>query len=222
MTKKLFLVLATFCALSMIACNKIDNQAAEIAKPISVTVIEEEIPSPPELYDASITTALNDPIDNTAELKTKSYEALKGYTEADFYDGEFFDIAAFAHKAGCSCVLSSNLDEIIIHPNGYNAEEDFEVVIKISPLTQMVSGDTISLGRIDGGWSEIENHYSATDFTAGMMVDSYAVQVGFDELDYLWRQIRVLTAPDDKFNEINAEIDAEIESYYEFDETLEG
>lgn len=221
--KKLYMLLATILISStLIACTKFDNKAAETAKPVSVTVIEEEIPSPPELYDASVATALNDPIDNTKELKLKSYEALKGYTEADFYDGEFFNITAFAHKAGCSCVLSSNLDEIIIHPIGYNAEEDFEVVIKISPTTQMVSGDTISLGKIDGGWSEIERHYSATDFTTGMMIDSYGVQIGFDELDYLWREIRLLTSPDDKFDEINAEIDAEIESYYASDEALEG
>lgn len=208
MNKKLYMLLVMmFVCSTMIACTGF--KTAAIKQPASVTVIEEPISAP-----AALTSAIKEPEDKTAELKLQSYEALKGFTEADFYDGEFFDIAAFAKQAGCSCVLSSNLDEIIIRPYGYNDEETFKVVIKMSPTTQIVNGDTIMLGKIgEDDWAEVESHYSATDFTTGMMIDSYCVQIGFDELDYLWREIRLLTAPADKFDEINTEIDEEIASY---------
>ena len=214
MNKRLLMLLViVFTCSTMIACTGFKT-AATTKQPTSITIIEEPIDPPA----AKITSVVNEePKDKTAELKTQSYEALRGYTEVDFYDGEYFDVAAFARQAGCTCVLSSNLDEIIIRPIGYNDEETFEVIVKVSPTTQMVNGDTIHLGKIDGGWRETENHYSATDFTTGIMVDSYGMQIGFDELDYLWREIRLLTAPDDKFDEINAEIDAEIQSYYDLD-----
>ena len=219
MNKKLLMLLVmVFTCSTMIACTGFKTATNKQAT--SVTVIEEPIKVP-----AALSSAIEEkPEDNTAELKNQSYEALKGYTEADFYDGEYFDIAAFAKQAGCTCVLSSNLDEIVIRPVGYNDTEAFKVVIKISPATRMVSGDTIMLGKIgDDDWSETENHYSATDFTTSMMIDSYGVQIGFDELDYLWREIRLLTAPDNKFNEINSEIDAEIQSYYDIgEETIQG
>jgi hypothetical protein len=212
--KRLVIFLATtvFCG-AMIACVSGENRAAEAPKPATVTVIEEPLVAPVSASEES------PKIDHTAELKVQTYEAMKGYMEADFYnDNDFFDIAAFCKAVGCKCVLSSTLDEIIVEPIGYNDKETFQVAIKISPATQMVNGDVIRLGKIDeNSWEDTEYHFSATDFTTGLVIDDYNVQIGFDELDYLWREIRLLTAPEDKFDEINAEIDAEIQSYYDID-----
>lgn len=209
--KKLVFVIATIIACgTMIACVSSENRAAEAPKPAAVTVIEEPLVAPVSAIEES------PKIDRTAELKVQSYEAMKGYMEADFYnDNDFFDMAAFCKAVGCKCVLSSTLDEIIIEPIDYNDKETFQVSIKISTATKMVNGDVIRLGKIENGWEDTEYHFSATDFTTGLVIDDYYVQIGFDELDYLWREIRLLTAPEDKFDEINAEIDAEIQSYYD-------
>lgn len=209
--KKLVFVIATIIACgTMIACVSSENRAAEAPKPAAITVIEEPLVAPASAIEES------PKIDRTAELKVQSYEAMKGYMEADFYnDNDFFDMAAFCKAVGCKCVLSSTLDEIVIEPIDYNDKEAFQVSIKISPTTKMINGDVIRLGKIENGWEDTEYHFSATDFTTGLVIDDYYVQIGFDELDYLWREIRLLTAPEDKFDEINAEIDAEIQSYYD-------
>lgn len=208
--KKLVFVIATIIACgTMIACVSGENRAAEAPKPATITVVEEPLVTPASVVKEQL-------VDRTMELKVQSYEAIKGYMEADFYtDEDFFDIAAFCKKVGCKCTLSSALDEIIVEPIGYNDKETFQVSIKISPATKMINGDVIRLGKIENGWEDVEYHFSATDFTTGLVIDDYYVQIGFDELDYLWREIRLLTAPEDKFDEINAEIDAEIQSYYD-------
>ena len=40
--------------------------------------------------------------------------------------------------------------------------------------------------------------------------------IGADAMDSLWREIRVLTAPEDKVEVVNAAVDAELASYYDF------
>lgn len=204
MKKMVIFLVLTLCLCSCIACSDEDTKSK--AQPVAITVIEEPLVTP-----VSTATA----IDKTAELKQKSYEALKDLCEADFYnDDEDFDFVEFARAAGCSCTLSEDLKEIVIHPFNYNDEENFRIVINVDSLRRTINGDTIYVGKKGDEWRDTISHHSATDSTTGAVVDDYRMRIGFDELDYLWRQLRLLTAPKNKADEINAAIDDEIASYY--------
>ena len=202
-----FLIVVMCFGSCLYGCTN-DADKAKIAKtPASITVIEEPLEQPNMIEVASV-------VDNTAELKQKTYEALKGYEEGDFYtESGYFDIVAFAKAIGCSCRLSPTLDEIVIRPNNYNAENDFCMTIEVNAQA-IVTGDSIEQVKLEDGWREKKNHYSATDFTTGLIIEDYKIQIGFDELDYIWCELRVLTAPTEKADEIRKEVSEEIASYY--------
>ena len=203
----IFLIVVLCFSSCLYGCTNDDDKAKSAKVPASVSIIEEPLEQPGNINTVAI-------VDNTAELKQKTYEALKGYEEGDFYtESGYFDIVAFAKAIGCSCRLSSTLDEIVIQPNNYNAEEDFRVTIKVNSRA-IVTGDSIERVKLDNGWQEKKSHYSATDFTTGLIIEDYKIQIGFDELDYIWLELRILTAPIDRADEIREEVSEEIASYY--------
>ena len=115
--------------------------------------------------------------------------------------------------AGCAYYLDEMTGNYIIAPVGYRPSDDFRIEVLVDEAK--IAGDVISLGRLaDNNWNESERHDSATDFTTKVTIGASVFTIGYDELDYLYRQLRVLTAPSDKFDELNRAIDEEIESYY--------
>ncbi len=200
-----------FFVVGIMLCGLVGcGQAKTAEEPKAVAVIINEPPIPKPIEEVKF-------VDRTAELKLASYEAFLDDTEENFYDDHgYFDIAAFAEQAGCECVIKEH--EIKIRPLDYNAAADFEVVLEIAPLTRMVTGDTIYAGWNGENFVSTEVYESASDFTTKLTLGDSFAEISYDELDHLWREIRLMTAPDDKAVEINAAIDAEIESYYVVDE----
>ncbi len=80
----------------------------------------------------------------------------------------------------------------------------------------MVHGTTISLGRnADTSWRKVDEFESATDWIFDATLDGEKYLIGADAMDYLWRQIRLLTAPAEKADAVNQAVDAELASYSE-------
>ena len=67
----------------------------------------------------------------------------------------------------------------------------------------------------DNAWKESRDFESATDFIFDMVLGGEKYLIGADAMDALWRDVRVLTAPEDKVEVVNAAVDAELASYYE-------
>jgi len=161
--------------------------------------------------------------DKTAQLKEMSYQNFDGKTMDDILvkeaDEYIVDFNEFFNLAGLSYDFVG--DSIVVTPIEYNAESDFAVSIhlfKNSPYL-IVGGSTTSKGRnTDGTWRESRDFESATDFIFGAVLDGKEFLIGADELDFLWREIRVLTSPEDKVAAVNAAVDAELASYYEVPE----
>ena len=158
--------------------------------------------------------------DKTAQLKEMSYQNFDGKTMndilADGADEYVVDFDKFFNLAGLSYDFVG--DDIVVTPIGYNAESDFAVMIHLfkNPPYLIVGGSTTSKGRnTDGTWRESHDFNSATDFIFGAILDGKEFLIGADELDFLWREIRVLTSPEDKIEAVNAAVDAELASYYE-------
>ena len=161
--------------------------------------------------------------DKTAQLKEMSYQNFDGKTMDDILvkeaDEYIVDFNEFFNLAGLSYDFVG--DSIVVTPIEYNAESDFAVSIhlfKNSPYL-IVGGSTTSKGRnTDGTWRESRDFESATDFIFDAVLDGKEFLIGADELDFLWREIRVLTSPEDKVAAVNAAVDAELASYYEVPE----
>lgn len=151
--------------------------------------------------------------DSTSSRKEIAYKNFEGKTESDIVTDEKIDFAKLFDMAGLEYYKVD--DGIIAKSIDYNAEESFVIFVRIDPAYHIVNGSTIFKNRQgDDEWKDIVEHESATDFIfdAKMGDDNY--RIGVDELDYLWREVRLLTAPADKINAVNAAVDAEIESYY--------
>lgn len=161
--------------------------------------------------------------DKTAQLKEISYQNFDGKTMNDILvkeaDNYIIDFNKFFSLAGLSYDFIG--DSIVVTPIEYNAESDFVVSIHLfekSPFL-IVGGSTTSKGRnADDTWRESRDFESATDFIFDAALDGKEFLIGADELDFLWREIRVLTSPEDKVAAVNAAVDAELASYYEVPE----
>lgn len=150
--------------------------------------------------------------DNTSWLKEDAYRNFEGKTEFDLVQGDKIDFAKLFELAGMKYRIVD--DGIIAASSGYNLEESFVFFIRIDPEYHIVNGSTLFKGyHDDKTWEEIIEHDSATDFIFDAKLGDNEYRIGADELDYLWREIRVLTAPADKIDAVNAAVDAEFESY---------
>ena len=156
--------------------------------------------------------------DKTAELKEISFQNFEGKTmedvlatEADSYMidfDEFFNLAGLEHD-----IVG---DDIVVMPINYNRESDFCVQIHFDQDYRMVHGTTISRGRnADTSWRKVDEFESATDWIFDATLDGEKYLIGADAMDYLWRQIRLLTAPAEKADAVNQAVDAELASYSE-------
>ncbi|MCQ2571003.1 MAG: hypothetical protein MJ154_02035 [Candidatus Saccharibacteria bacterium] len=218
--KRAYLALLVCCLslLTLAAIFLYDLHKSGYSAIKSVTVIDEEpltaplnpIADTPDEVEI-ITIVKSEAVDKTHESKEASFDAFKDKREVDFYTGEKFDFARVAETAGCSYLVSE--DSIIITPIGYSDEATFKIEI-FYDSRGFINGDSISVGKSDETWIKAYNHQSATDFTTEATAGEKDFIIGFDELDYLWREIRVLTAPEDKVAEIDGLIMAEMASYY--------
>ena len=167
--------------------------------------------------------------DKTAQLKEMSYQNFDGKTMDDILvkeaDEYIVDFNEFFNLAGLSYDFVG--DNIVVTPIEYNAESDFAVSIhlfKNSPYL-IVGGSTTS--KVIG---EARRNHGTLQFggrfclqpsiraKSSLALDGKEFLIGADELDFLWREIRVLTSPEDKIAAVNAAVDAELASYYEVPE----
>ena len=210
--KKFYVLICIILAIFVTACNSKSTEAsAEEPSIKSVQVVE----SPLHYEESKPESSSESGLDKTDAYKESSYRNFDGKSEADFVaeDKESFDLVAMIETAGCAYYLDETTGNYVIAPVGYRASDDFRIEILVS--NTKIIGDIISLSRLDSSnWNESERHNSATDFTTKVTIGASVFTVGYDELDYLYRQLRVLTAPSDKIDELNRAISAEIESYY--------
>ena len=207
--KKFYVFIFIIFSLFITACNvEPAETSADKASIKSVKVVEE-----PLIYQEAIGKNETTP-DETAKYKEASYNNFLGKGETDFVteDEDVFDLAAIIETAGCTYYLDEKTGNFVIAPVGYEPAEDFRIEILAS--SKSITGDIVSFGRLaDDAWDETARHNSATDFTTKVTIGTKIFTIGYDEFDHLYRQIRTLTVPNDKFGEVNATIDAEIESY---------
>ena len=211
--KKLYVLICIIFSLFVVtACDSKSTEAsAEEPSVKSVQIVE----SPLQYEESELESNSESELDKTATCKESSYRNFDGKSEADFVteDKESFDLVAMIETAGCAYYLDEMTGNYIIAPVGYRPSDDFRIEVLVDEAK--IAGDVISLGRLaDNNWNESERHDSATDFTTKVTIGASVFTIGYDELDYLYRQLRVLTAPSDKFDELNRAIDEEIESYY--------
>ena len=156
--------------------------------------------------------------DRTAELKEISFQNFEGKTMEDILakdaDSYVIDFNEFFNLAGLDYDIIG--DSIVVMPFSYNRDADFSVMIHFDQGYRMVHGVTISRGRnADTSWRKVDEFESATDWIFDATLDGEKYLIGADAMDYLWRQIRLLTAPADKADAVNAAVDAELASYSE-------
>ena len=159
--------------------------------------------------------------DKTAELKEISFQNFEGKTMEDILateaDSYMIDFDEFFNLAGLEYDIIG--DNIVVMPINYNRESDFCVQIHFDQEYRMVHGVTISRSRnADGTWRYTNEFESATDFIFDATLKGEKYLIGADAMDYLWRQIRLLTAPADKADAVNQAVDAELASYSEIPE----
>lgn len=202
MKKTLVLLLVLLC-LCTTACSIERIRDDEPQKPDISDVISEE-PTRAEIAK-----------NRTAELKQQSYERMLGKDETSFATEDSFDMGLFIETCGAQWTFNS-LGDIIITPIDYDAESDFRIQI-LCTKNGFISGDLIYIGnRGDGSWDNFTEHGDPTDFVMKTSIGEHEYQIGFDELDYIYRQLRLLTSPADKQAELNELIDAEIAAYYAY------
>ena len=161
--------------------------------------------------------------DKTDLLKELSFKNFEGKTMGDILADEVgdytLDFDEFFNLAGLDYDMIG--DDIVVTPIEYNKASDFAIQIHISQPYGIVSGYTVNkIREADGTWRETHEFNSATDFIFDMTLNGNKYLIGADAMDSLWREIRVLTAPEDKVEVVNAAVDAELASYYELPENF--
>ena len=154
----------------------------------------------------------------TAQHKLDAYERFEakgGKMDAfgiAMPEGTLFDLLAFTETLGLNYEV--NEKTIIITPNvPYEPSDDFKYVINIDD--DMVRGHDMYVGNLGGeNWTVSEHYDSATDCIFQMVLAKQVYDIGADEFDQMYRNLRVLTTPLEKVREVNEAIDAEL-SYSE-------
>ena len=159
-----------------------------------------------------------DLVQTTAQHKLDAYERFEakgGKMDAfgiAMPEGTLFDLLAFTETLGLNYEV--NEKTIIITPNvPYEPSDDFKYVINIDD--DMVRGHDMYVGNLGGeNWTVSEHYDSATDCIFQMVLAKQVYDIGADEFDQMYRNLRVLTTPLEKVREVNEAIDAEL-SYSE-------
>ena len=194
-----FILIAVACFI-VCGCARKENSAS------AITVTAE--------YDTPVSTTE----DKTDELKNISFNNFEGKTMEDIAtdDAKAISFDEFFNLAGLDYATIEK--DIVVAPINYNKESDFAIQIHVQS-NGIISGYNLSKGRAaDNTWKESRDFESATDFIFDMVLGDEKYLIGADAMDALWRDVRVLTAPEDKVEVVNAAVDAELASYYELPE----
>lgn len=194
----IFLLVCTTCAL--LACTKKNSSALE-ADGLSNEPTQEVEPAKVDLEQT------------TLQHKTDAYNKMSQAGGLDYYFDKFgetevvLDLDKFLGDLGLN--YSVKKDQIVIAPNiSYDPAEDFEYVIRYEG--DMIHGNDTHIGRTADGWERTESYDSATDFIFLMSLNKQVYYIGCDELDIMYRSLRVLTTPSEKIAEVNEAIDIEL------------
>lgn len=194
----IFLLVCTACAL--LACTKKNSSALEVDKPSDGQAQKVE----PAKIDLEQTTL---------QHKTDAYNKMVQAGGLDAYFDKFgddeivLDLDKFLGDLGLEYTVENG--KIRIVPNvEYAPADDFEYVILYEG--DMIHGNSTFIGRTDDGWKKNDGYNSATDFIFLMSLNKQVYNIGCDELDVMYRSLRILTTPAEKVDEVNAAIDAEL------------
>ncbi len=199
MKKPIFFIVAACAIVACVICVRKTHSSVEA---IDDTSAKDEI------VDTEAATA-----EATAKHKVDAYERFmaKGGTLLPYFSdsvqGSVLNLEAFFNDLGLDYEVRTN--EIVIAPNTkYSLDEDFMYVIFYEG--EMIHGNRTGIGRGAGGWQTIDAYNSATDFFFLVALDGKTYFIGCDELDVMYRSLRVLTTPKDKIAEVEKAIDAEL------------
>ncbi|MBO4855028.1 hypothetical protein J5500_01310 [Candidatus Saccharibacteria bacterium] len=148
----------------------------------------------------------------TTQHKLDAYERFMAaggkMTAFSNSDLQTFDLNQFLDTLGLDYVVKDS--HIIITPNvPYFPDDDFEYVINFEG--DIIRGHDLYVGNNDNErWSMTEHYDSATDFIFQTSLDKQVYQIGADEFDYMYRNLRILTTPVELIREVNEAIDAEL------------
>ena len=205
--KKLLIVLAFLVAFSCLtACDKADATNSTSVEPEDQRMVQGYHPEV-DLAQATMQHKL---------LAYENFEKKGGkmdvfFSETDY--GTSFHLMDFARTLGLNVEFFVRKDadnEIVITPNAtYYPDDDFKYILYYSE--DMVRGHDMYIGRLaNNEWAYTEHYDSATDCIIFMQGTKFVYRIGIDELNQLYRNLRVLTAPIDKTGEINESIDQEL------------
>lgn len=199
MKKPIFLLLVACAAVACVAC------ARKAQTPVEASDVDN---TPVNVVD---TKALLQKA--TAEHKADAYANFmaKGGTLDPYFsestERPVLDLNAFLGDLGLKYTVFN--DRIVIEPNTqYALDEDFMYTIFYEG--DMIHGNRTDVGRGAGGWQTTDKYDSATDFIFLATLDGKTYFIGCDELDVMYRSLRVLTTPTDKVAEVEKAIDAEL------------
>ncbi len=194
----IFLLVCTTCAL--LACTKKNSSALEVDKPSDGQAQKVE----PAKIDLEQTTLQHK---TEAYIKMTKAGGLDAYFDKFGDDEIVLDLDKFLGDLGLKYTVENG--KIRIVPNvEYAPADDFEYVILYEG--DMIHGNSTFIGRTDDGWKKNDGYNSATDFIFLMSLNKQVYNIGCDELDVMYRSLRVLTTPAEKVDEVNAAIDAEL------------
>lgn len=211
--KKSFIFPLALIALLLAGCaniNGFNTEAAQAPEETPITIAPQNEPQSP------LTTT---PVE-VSEPQTSSTPSIKDRTMDEFmieFDESYaFDFGMLIEAAGLKCDKTQE-GHLIISPTAVtDAESHFAIVIRFGGDYRIISGSVTYAGiNKDGNWIERREFDSATDFIFPMIVGDNIYLVGADEMDHLYKEVKVLTAPAGEAEEVARQVDEELQSYYQ-------
>ncbi len=199
MKKPIFFIMA---ACAVVACVIFIKKERPSAKKV------DDVPAGGEIVDVEAATA-----QATAKHKADAYGRFmaRGGTLHPYFsdseDGPILNLKAFLDDLGLDYTVKAN--QIVIMPSvKYSLDEDFMYTIIYNE--GMIRGNRTNVGRGAGGWQTTDAYDSATDFIFLVTLDEKTYYIGCDELDVMYKSLRMLTTPADKLAEVEKAIEAEL------------
>ena len=208
MKKPFFFFFAVCAIIACVACaKKAQSTEAKDIEPVNV------VDTKAELAKA------------TAAHKADAYQRFmaKGGTLDPYFtenaERPVLDLDSFLKDLGLKYTVLG--DSIVIEPDTqYALDEDFMYTIFYEG--DMIHGNRTEVGRNADGWQTTDKYDSATDFIFLAKLNGKTYYIGCDELDVMYKSLRVLTTPADKVTEVEKAIDAELTYSEEPIEEIQG
>lgn len=214
MRKIFYIAFSLAVSIALVGCtissSSAISSAAESDKPATPP---QGTVSSSESAQVSESTQVNEEASQTITVPTaddQAYRILSAKLLDDYMaaGGEFpiFNMEDFLDDAGASHFIEKS--KIIV-----SIKDEYSVVIRYDSRT-FINDVTVYRGAHESGII-VEKLESATDCIFATKIDDTNLLIGADAMDYLYREINLLVAPNELREEVNTRIDAELARYYE-------